>query len=124
MSDKKNAKKELLDNIKNYDVIAAEITFGDECTNLNSFKLKPLYTNDDWSKFMIFLNREYNSGFGGQYLFGTIFCKNGIWLTRGEYDGSEWWKTHNYPNLREFFDETDVIKYERSTKIQNIEKQD
>jgi len=38
------------------------------------------------------LDREYDDGFGGQELDGTIVFKDGTWLERGEYDGSEWWE--------------------------------
>jgi len=35
-------------------------------------------------------------------------------------DGSEWWNVYRYPDLRDVFDESDVIKYERSVKLKNI----
>lgn len=37
---------------------------------------------------------EYDSSYGGQELFGTVWLTDGTWLSRGEYDGSEWWE-HN-----------------------------
>jgi len=43
------------------------------------------------------LNVEYDSGYGGQQLFGTIWMVDGTWWTRGEYDGSEWWQHHECP---------------------------
>jgi hypothetical protein len=42
-------------------------------------------------------NVEYDSGYGGQRLFGTIWMVDGTWWTRGEYDGSEWWQHHECP---------------------------
>ena len=42
-------------------------------------------------------DRDYDSGFGGQELFGTITFKDGTWLERGEYDGSEWWEYKTTP---------------------------
>ena len=48
------------------------------------------------------LDIEYNSGFGGQELFGIIKFKDGTWATRGEYDGSEWWEYNKPPIYEEF----------------------
>jgi hypothetical protein len=42
-------------------------------------------------------------------------------MERGEYDGSEWWNINKYPDLRDSFDNVDIIKYERSKKLKNIE---
>ena len=80
------------------------------------------YTKEDYQDLLKFLDREYDSGYGGQKLFGVIYCEDGVWMQRGEYDGSEWWNTFKYPSLRESFDEVDVIKYERSTKLKRIEE--
>ena len=46
-----------------------------------------------------FLNHDYESGFGSQELFGTVWLSDGTWLSRGEYDGSEWWDHHKRPDL-------------------------
>ena len=118
-----NAKEEFLRIVAYYKVIAAVISFGDyswEEEGSTRFILKPLYTKKDYEKFLKFLDHEYNNGYGGQNLFGTIYCEDGVWIDRGEYDGSEWWKIHKYPDLRETFDESDVIKYERSKKLKNL----
>ena len=45
------------------------------------------------------MNFEYDNGFGGQELYGTIWLKDGTWCTRGEYDGSEWWEHHERPDI-------------------------
>lgn len=116
---KRNAKTEFLSITKLYNVIAADILFGDYD---NTFKLKPIHTNNEYEELLKFLDREYDSGYGGQQLFGVIYCENNIWINRGEYDGSEWWRINKYPDLRESFDESDVIKYERREKL-NIIKQ-
>jgi len=47
--------------------------------------------------FLSSINREYDNGFGGQELYGTIWYTDGTWSTRGEYDGSEWWEHHEVP---------------------------
>lgn len=118
-----NAKKEFLDITKGFNVIAAKISFGDEDYDYE-FNLKPSYTINEYNDFMKFLNRNYDSGYGSQNLHGFIFCEDNVWMSRGEYDGSEWWDINQYPNLREHFDEKDVLKYERKSKIKKIDKQD
>jgi hypothetical protein len=45
------------------------------------------------------LNFDYDSGFGGQNLYGTIWYSDGTWSSRGEYDGSEWWQYNKCPEL-------------------------
>ena len=48
---------------------------------------------------------NYDNGYGGQDLFGTIVFKDGIWLERGEYDGSEWWEYRKLPTEESLFGE-------------------
>ena len=46
------------------------------------------------------LEFEYDSRYGGQELFGTIWLKEeGCWYERGEYDGSEWWEYRECPQV-------------------------
>jgi hypothetical protein len=40
---------------------------------------------------------EYDSGYGSQELYGTIWMLDGTWWSRCEYDGSEWWEHHVCP---------------------------
>lgn len=114
-----NAKQEYLRATKNYKVIAASVNLYTLEGELE-FKLNPLYTKDEYDNFLNFLDVDYDNGYGGQNLFGVIFCENGVWMQRGEYDGSEWWDIFKYPDLRESFDENIVLKYERSKKLRNI----
>ena len=95
-------------------MIAAYIEFYGE------FKLKPLYTKSDYDNFLKFLDREYDGGFGGQVLHGIIFCENDTWFDRGEYDGSEWWEIHTYPSLLNHFSKSDVVKYDRKKKLDQL----
>jgi hypothetical protein len=44
---------------------------------------------------------EYDSGYGVQHLTGTVLLNNGTWLTRDEYDGSEWWELHKVPTIEQ-----------------------
>lgn len=122
---KRNAKQEFLNITKDYKIIAVNISFGEQSWNDNSeiFKLKPLYTQDEYDELLNFLDREYDAGYGGQELFGVIYCEDGVWMQRGEYDGSEWWDIFKYPELRDSFDESDVIKYERYLKLNQIKKE-
>jgi hypothetical protein len=117
-----NAKDEFLEATKNYKVIAAVISFGNNYYggDKNEFKLNPLYTNEEYNDFLKFLNREYDAGYGGQELYGTIFCEDGVWMDRGEYDGSEWYDVHKYPDMIGHFDENKVLKYNRYNKLKHL----
>lgn len=46
-----------------------------------------------WSKFKKLADREYDSGYGSHQVSQdlVIAFSDGSMLTRGEYDGSEWW---------------------------------
>ena len=113
-----NAKEEFLRVTKHYNIIGANIQF--DLDEVISMKLKPLYTQEEYKLFLDFLDREYDSGYGGQQLYGIIYCEDGVWIDRGEYDGQEWWNVNKYPNLRESFTENEIIRYERSKKLRNI----
>lgn len=53
----------------------------------------------DLAEMETFLKRSYDPGFGSQKLDGTVWLSDGTWLTRGEYDGSEWWERHSCPAM-------------------------
>ena len=105
-----NAKQELLDKIKQIDewlggtkIICATINtdpFGrwDE-EEPKPCILKQGYNDFDYMAFMSSLDFEYNSGYGSQELYGTVWFTNGIWMDRHEYDGSEHWDIHRYPGI-------------------------
>lgn len=61
--------------------------------------LKVGYTEQEFEEFKTSLDFMYDSGFGGQEIFGTIWFEDGTWCTRGEYDGSEWWEHHCLPDI-------------------------
>ena len=48
-----------------------------------------------------FLDFEYDNGFGSQHLYGTILFKDNTWLSREEYDGSEYWKYNIPPTVED-----------------------
>jgi hypothetical protein len=63
--------------------------------------LKVDHTLEDLQDFLNQLDFEYDSGYGGQELFGTVWFDDGTWAERGEYDGSEWWSYLRCPSISE-----------------------
>lgn len=102
-----NAKVEFLETTKDVKVTCAIIGIDkkDYGKNIKWFILPPNYTKKQLNKFLKSIDFEYDAGYGSQQLFGEIFCKNGIWFERGEYDGSEWWEEHKYPNWKKLLKE-------------------
>ena len=102
-----NARTELLEAIENEaELKCAKITFGYSYSGEEkpTYRLKLGYSKDDLEAFLNSLDFEYDSGYGGQELFGTLWLKDGTWLSRGEYDGSEWWEHNSLPEIP-----TDII---------------
>ncbi len=60
-----------------------------------TIELKENYNEDELANFLSNLDFEYDSGYGQQELHGTVWLADGSWLSREEYDGSEWWQ-HNF----------------------------
>lgn len=65
--------------------------------------LKVNYSESDYDAFLQQLDYEYDNGYGGQELEGTIWYEDGTWSSRGEceYDGSEWWEYNQCPEIYE-----------------------
>lgn len=87
-----NAKKELLLELAN----TAKI----KCATIAHYRgreasLKVNHTEEEYKEFIDSLDFDYYDGYGSQELFGIVWLSDGTWLSRVEYDGSEWWK-HNY----------------------------
>lgn len=86
-------------------VAFAKIQYGndyddDRCT----IELRSNRTEQDEQSFLASLaSINYDNGYGGQELFGTIVFKDGTWLERGEYDGSEWWEHRKLPTEESLF---------------------
>ena len=100
----RNAKQELLEIIKNksLSIKCAEITFGDtydEEYPPAKYSLPVNYDTNTFDTFIDSLNFNYDSGFGSQLLFGTVWLTDGTWLSRREYDGSEWWVHNVMPEI-------------------------
>ena len=95
-----NAKEEFLHMVKNETVLCAEISYQD-CWEHESpgsqHTLKKGYTKAEYDAFLSKLDFEYHDGYGAQYVFGYVWLTNGVWMDRGEYDGSEWWQHHICP---------------------------
>ena len=89
----RNAKKELIEALgKNLRIKAATI----DCNN-KIYILKVGYSNQEFECFLKDLNFEYDSSYGSQHLYGTVWLENNSWLERGEYDGLEWWDLKELP---------------------------
>lgn len=99
-----NAKTELLNALKDKakikcaKVYKEHIYQEDESKN-PVFRLSLKYTDEDLEKFYDSLNFNYDNGYGGQQLYGTVWLEDGTWLSRGEYDGSEWWDHNVLPQI-------------------------
>ena len=97
-----NAKEEMLELLKGKEIKCATVTNGDSWLDENERRtivLKVEYTADDYERFLKELDFNYDSGYGGQELFGTVWFKDNTWAGRGEYDGSEWWEIHSLPEI-------------------------
>ena len=95
----------------NADLLAVDIRLDTSKYGLQKnderIKVKFMMSKEDKSieELLSPIDRNYNSGFGTQYLFGVVWFTNGIWATRYEYDGGEWWDLHVYPSLSDFEEE-------------------
>lgn len=56
-----------------------------------------------WEEFEKLANFEYDGGFGSQKIASdlVIVFKDGSYLERAEYDGSEWWEFKTQPEKKE-----------------------
>ena len=97
-----NAGKELLSIISLTDIKCAVIAVGDYTwsEDATTYTLKVGYNEEELKTFFNSLcSTTYDSGYGRQELFGTVWLNDGTWLTRGENDGSEWWVHHSLPEI-------------------------
>lgn len=55
-----------------------------------------------WREFVKIADIEYNSGYGAaEIAHDLIIVGRGFYMTRDEYDGSEWWEFHTKPKQPE-----------------------
>ena len=114
----RNAKGEFLNHISDRVVFCAQIQNGDDYDDSPSvFNLTTGWTKEDWNKFLSDLDFEYDSGYGGQNLFGTIWYVDGTWSERGEYDGSEWWEYNMCPNIPKELNRIDKVREKKLNEI-------
>lgn len=101
-----NAKEELqsiLEQLHKYghQIVAADIHVEydsfDQVTDSITLNMK--HTEQELQAFYQRLNFKYSPGYGMQMIQGTVWLTYGVWLTRGEYDGSEWWEVHKQPTI-------------------------
>jgi hypothetical protein len=101
-----NAKEELLKILEGEAKIkCATIQLGDEYlddADKRKIQLKLNYSEEGYNQFLIDIDLNYDSGFGGQELFGTVWLEDNTWLSRGEYDGSEWWVHNKLPEIPKY----------------------
>ena len=90
-----NAKQELVDHIGDREVRYVSVTLGDEFSKVRK------HVEGALAEVLPQLDFCYDSGYGGQNLYGTIWYKDGTWSNRDEYDGSEWWAYRKCPELPE-----------------------
>jgi hypothetical protein len=113
-----NAREEFLSHIGTRKVLCAKIQKGDDYDDHPSvFNLTTGWNSEDWSKFLSDIDFNYDSGYGGQNLFGTIWYEDGTWSERGEYDGSEWWVHHECPNIPVELDRKDKVREQKLNQI-------
>lgn len=98
-----NAKDELLGEIKESGstVKCALIDYGLSyyAEEQARFALPVGYNEERYAKFIDSLDFDYDNGYGGQFLYGIVWLEDGTWLSRGEYDGSEWWEHNVLPPI-------------------------
>jgi hypothetical protein len=88
-----NAKKELLEHIKDRAVEYVQVT-----RENRYYETQPI--QGTLAEVLPALDFDYYEGHkGGQELIGTIWYVDGTWSERDEYDGSEWWSHRVRPAL-------------------------
>lgn len=101
--DDTNAKTEFLEHVKSSGKVvkAAFVTHEHWMSDKADEKLflKVGYTDEEYEAFLESLSFSYDSDYGGQELYGTIWYVGGTWSSRGEYDGSEWWEYNSCPKI-------------------------
>jgi hypothetical protein len=95
-----NAAKEFLEQVNGKQLRCATVTYNYKYNeDVKHFNLKVGFGKEQLEEFLKLLDFDYDNGFGGQELYGTIWYRDNTWATRGEYDGSEWWQDHKMPDI-------------------------
>jgi hypothetical protein len=113
-----NAREEFIKHIGSRKVLCVGIQRGDYGYDESVvYNLTTGWDSEDWSKFLSNLDFEYDCGYGGQNLFGTIWYADGTWSDRGEYDGSEWWEYHECPNIPAELNRLDKVREQKLNQL-------
>lgn len=115
-----NARSEFINHIGVRKVLCAQIQHGDDDDygdDSKVFNLTTGSTEEDRTQFLNDLDFDYDSGYGGQRLFGTIWYEDGTWSERGEYDGSEWWEHRECPQIPTELDRKDKVREQKLNSI-------
>lgn len=114
----RNTKGEFLNHVSNRAILCCQIykrnRYGERPNYIN---LTTGWTTEDWQQFISDIDFEYDSGYGGQELFGTIWYVDGTWSSRGEYDGSEWWEHHQCPGIPNELNRIDKVRDKKINQI-------
>ena len=94
-----NAKLEFLRVTESFKLVCSTIIISHSWDGATTFNLKPGYTPEQYDLFIEHLDFDYDDGYGTQHLFGRIWCEDGVWFDRHEYDGSESWNRNKYPTI-------------------------
>lgn len=86
-----NAKDEFLKHTENKAVLCAYIA--------KDIRLRVGWNEEELAVFLNALDYGYDSRWGSQQLYGTIWYDDGTWSDRGEYHGIEWWEFHKCPEI-------------------------
>jgi hypothetical protein len=93
----RNALTDLLDMCNQDEIVCADINIEDGWLSEKPLCSLPInHTPVQLLAFLAIMDFDYDAGFDGQELFGTVILTDYRWLERHEYDGSEWWELKEY----------------------------
>ena len=99
-----NCRQEFVDHVAEKSVLCAFVDkrtgYDDQGEQTYDCHSLPMFYDDSvYKTFLKSLDFEYDDGYGGQEVYGTIWYTDGTWSERGEYDGSEWWSFQSCPAI-------------------------
>lgn len=112
-----NAKQEFIQTIQGHDVLCVLIKFAPTYNSVKQLFLTTGYTKEEYNQFLNDMDFGYDSGYGGQQLYGTIWFCDGTWCSRGEYDGSEWWEYNVCPDIPPELNRIDKVRESKLNQI-------
>lgn len=97
-----NARTELIHSLMNIRrKIKCAIVSSTDWDGTKTSLLKIGYSDKDYQDFLDSLDYNYDAGYGYKELDGTVWFEDGTWMSRAEYDGSEWWEFQIVPPIPE-----------------------